>query len=416
MGSAMAQTTDSIQAGGSYANDVYYSFETGQVKEVTNSDWQLAFSIGNFNVAVRANTTTGSTKNGQVAMYEMPDTDTTQWAAFDTTNYKTTWALLNNSDEDWGGGALNQNSLSQFDYGWGEYNSSTHTISGHRLYLAIVTSGASTLYKKVWVLNKTMGTWNVRIANLDGTDSHDLVMASTSYSTKNFVYVSLVTSSIVDREPANTAWDFILTRYAALQATTPPVYYPSVGILTNVGVTVSEVRGLEETTTTLADTATFSENISTIGADWKQLNNSTFAFYAADSLSYFVKNQSGDIWKLVFTNFTSGSSPSGTGRAVFNKTKVFSKPFTGLNNVSSISTFTVYPNPTSDVVNIIVDVTEANSIVTVTDLSGRTLMTETIEGSGFVNKAINMASFNKGIYFISITNGNSRSVQKVVVN
>lgn len=417
MGSAIAQTTtiDSIQTGGSYGNDVYYSFATGQVKEAANSDWQLAFSIGSFNVAVRANTVAGSTKNGQVAMYEMPDTDTTQWSLFDTTNYKTTWALLDNSDEDWEDGALNQNGSGQFDYGWGAYNTSTHAITGHRLYLAVVTSGTTTLYKKVWVLNKISGTWAIRIANLDGSNSKDITIASTAYSTKNFVYLSLVTGEIVDREPAKTAWDFILTRYAAWQPAPSSVYYPSVGILTNAAVSVSEVRNKPKATTTLADTTAFSQNISTIGADWKQLNSSTFAFYAVDSLTYFVKATDGAIWKLTFSNFSSGSSPTGTGRAVFSKTKL--TPSTGVATVGEeIKNVSVYPNPASEMLTVLFEAQSANSTVVITDLTGKQVYNKQVESSSFTNHTIDVSTFTKGIYFLSVMNGNSRSVQKVVVN
>ncbi len=398
---------DSIQTGGSYANDVFYSFENGTVKETVNSDWQLAFGVGTFNVAVRSNTTTGSTGNGSVVIYEIPGTDTSKWTAFDTTGA----VMVNNSDENWEAGALNQNS-SGFDYGWGTYDQNSHIVTGHRLYLAEVQSGGSTLYKKIWVVNKTLGTWLVRFANLDGSDAKELTLPSSTYNTKNFVYVSLVTGNVVDREPAKTDWDFVLTRYAAWQPV-QSVYYPSIGILTNAGVTTSEVRNKPADATTLADTVPFSDNISTIGADWKQLNGATFAFYAVDSLSYFVKVKNGDIWKLVFKSFASGSSPSGTGRAVFVKTKVFS---TGLASVDkNISTFTVYPNPTSDVVNVIFDVKEENSSIAVMDISGRTLHSKNVRGKGFQNEALDLSSFAKGVYFISITNGGSRSVQKVIV-
>lgn len=414
-GAVSAQTTinDSIQTGGSYANDVYYSLESGKVKELGNNDWQLAFSIGNFNVAVRANTTTGSSGDGSVSIYEMAGKDTTKWASFDTLGYAS-WPKLENSDESWEEGAFNQSASGQTDYGWGAYNTATHVVTGHRLYLAVVKSGTSTLYKKVWILSKALGVWNIRFANIDGSDPKELTIASSAYNTKNFAYVSLVTGNIVDREPANDAWDFILTRYAAWQPA-QSVYYPSIGILTNVGVTVSEVRGKDENNTTLSDTTTFSDNITTIGADWKQLNSQTFAFYAVDSLSYFIKDNYSDIWKVVFTNFTSGSSATGTGRAVFNKSKVYTAPVVGLNETSSISTFAVYPNPATDNVNVLFDVKEANSTVSVSDLSGRTLITENISGTGFQNTNLNLGSLSKGIYFISIANGSSRSVKKVVV-
>lgn len=403
-------TTDSIQSGPGYGNEVYYSFATGKVKEAPASEWQLAFSIGNFNVSVRTN---AAATSGAVTLYEMPGKDTTKWAAFDTAGLGT-WAQPLNSDEDWQGGAFNESASGQTDYGWGAYDQNTHVISGHRLYLAVFKSGTSTLYKKVWILNKKVGTWNVRFANIDGSDPKEVAIASTAYATKDFAFLSLVDGTILDREPANTAWDFLLTRF---YGKTPDgqggfVMYPMYGILTNAAVKTAEVRGKEETTSTLADTTSLSAGISVIGGDWKNL----MLTGVIDSLSYFVKVKNGDIYKLVFTSVESGSVASGkNGKVVFNKNKVYTAPVSGLNDVSSISAFAVYPNPASDNVNVLFDVTEANSTVAISDLSGRTLHTENISGKGFQTKAINLGSFAKGIYLISITNGSSRSVQKVVV-
>lgn len=406
-----AQSTDSIQTGGSYANDVFYSFKNGVVKETVNNDWQLAFGVGMFNVGVRANTTTGTSGDSSVIIYQMPGTDTTKWAAFDTTGF-TAWDKLNNSDENWEEGALNQGSASTYDYGWGLYDNTTHQVLGHRLYLAAVKSGSTTIYKKLWIVNKISGAWKVRFANIDGSDLKELTLASAPYNTKNFVYVSLISGNIVDREPAKTEWDFVLTRYAAWQPEAS-VYYASVGILTNAGVTTSEVRNIPENTTSITDTVTFSSNISTIGADWKQLNNATFKFEAVDSLSYFVKLKNGEIWKLVFKSFASGSSPSGTGRAVFTKSKIMTL---GLNSASSsIQTFALYPNPTNGIVNAIFDVTNENSTISVMDISGKTLINQNIVGKGFQNTAIDLSVLSKGIYFVRIANGANISVQKVIV-
>ncbi len=409
----MAQTTitDSIETGAAYANDVYYSLETGKVSEVANSNWQLGFSIGNMNVTVRANTGVNSTNIGKTVIYEMPGVDQ-NWAPFDTTGYKL-WAVRNNSDADWETGALNYpDTTNPFDYGWGEYNSSTHTVTGHRLYLAVVTTSTGPIFKKLWIRDKTMGTWNISFANIDGTDSVGLSIASSAYSTKNFVYVSLETGTIVNREPAKTNWDFIYTRYLPNM----PGYPTVTGILTNSGVMVSEVRGKDETTTILADSATFSSNISTIGSDWKSYSPATNSYKTADSLTYFVQTSKGAFWKLVFTGFVADVADSSRpGRAIFTKTKL--NVSTGLASInSSIKNVAVYPNPTHDIVNVLMDVTESTSTITIADLSGRVILTENVEGNGFINKPVDLSTLNTGIYFISITNGSSHSVQKVVVN
>lgn len=410
----MAQTTitDSIETGAAYANDVYYSLQTGKVSEVPNSNWQLGFSIGNANVTVRANTGVSSTNNGKTMIYEMPGVDQ-GWAPFDTTAYKTTWKVRNNSEIFWEEGAFNYpDTNNQFDYGWGEYDMATHAVNGHRLYLAVVTNGTTPLYKKIWIRSKVMGTWNISFANLDGTDSVGLSIASTAYSTKNFVYVSLVNGTIVDREPAKTNWDFVYTRYLP----NIPGYPTVTGILTNAGVSTNEVRGKEETTTTLADTTGFNDNISEIGSDWKSYNQGTNTYKTTDSLTYFLHTNDGSFWKLVMTGFVANVSDSSRpGRAIFTKTKL--TPSTGIATLGEeIKNVVVYPNPTSDEVTVLMDVTASTSTIAVADLSGRVLLTETVEGSGFINKKIDLSSFTSGIYFISISNGNSRSVQKVIVN
>ncbi len=412
-GIANAQTTvtDSIETGAAYANDVYYSLESGAVSTVPNGNWQLGFSVGNANVSVRANTGVSQTNNGKTVIYEMPGVDV-NWAPFDTTGYKT-WKVRNNSDEDWQEGAFNYpDTNNQFDYGWGEYNMSTHVVVGHRLYLAVVTSGSTTLFKKVWIRNKTTGTWNVSFANIDGTDSVGLSLASTAYSTKNFVYVSLVTGAIVDREPAKTDWDFVYTRYLPNM----PGYPTVTGILTNAGVAVSEVRSIEETNSTLADTTSFSSNISTIGSDWKAYNFSTNSYTTTDSLTFFVKSKGGAFWKVVFTGFVANLTDSSRpGRAIFNKTKL--TPNTGVFTLGEeVKNVSVYPNPASDVLTVLFEAQSENSKVILTDITGKEVYNQQIESSLFTNHSVNVSNFTKGIYFLTVTNGNSRSVQKVIVN
>jgi hypothetical protein len=411
MGSAIAQTTvtDSIETGAAYANDIYYSLQTGKVSEVPNNNWQLGFSIGVANVSVRANTGVSTTNIGKTTIYEMPGVDN-NWSPFDTAGYKT-WAVRNNSEMDWQSGALNYpDTNDQFDYGWGAYDMASHVVTGHRLYLAVVNNGSTTLFKKIWIRNKTVGTWNISFANIDGTDSIGLSLASATYSTKNFVYVSLVTGAVVDREPAKANWDFVYTRYLP----NIPGYPTVTGILTKEGVLTSEVKGVDEITSTLADTTPFSNNISEIGSDWKSFNGSSYA--TKDSLSYFMKTDDGTFWKVVFTGFIADVADSSRpGRAVFNKTKLVNT--TGLTAMdASIKNVTVYPNPANGVVNVLMDVTETRSTITIADLSGRTLLTHNVEGTGFISTPIDLSSFNTGIYFISVNNGNSRSVQKVVVN
>jgi hypothetical protein len=62
------------------------------------------------------------------------------------------------------------------------------------------------------------------------------------------------------------------------------------------------------------------------------------------------------------------------------------------------------------------DVETAGTTITLTDLTGKTMIEEQAAGKGFQNHVINVSNLAKGIYLLNVTNGDSRSVQKVVVN
>jgi hypothetical protein len=310
--------TDSIRTQASYSNDVYYSFKNGEVKSVSNSEWQLAFRIGG-GLSIRSNAATASSTIGSVTVYEKPGKDTTQWGSFDTTDFAT-WKLLNNPDTTWEAGAFNVNKQAGnlYDFSWGEYNPVNHHVVGNRLYLVSVKTGASTsVLKKVWVVRNALGIWTVKYANLDGSNEQVKEIRSADHTGYNFAYLSLLGDSVFNHEPVASSWDMVLTRYAGLQSTNPDVYYPVTGILTNIGVKTAEVRGKNISLVTLADTTKLSANMSEIGSDWKLLNAS-FQYYIPDSVTYFVKAKDGAFWKLNFTKFGGSSS----GNSVFTKMAV----------------------------------------------------------------------------------------------
>lgn len=321
--SSFAQpVADTIRTGASYVNDVYYSLQNGKVKEIVNNDWQLAFGIGMSNVAIRSNANTSSSGVGSAVVYEF-GSDTSQWATLDTAGFST-WTPLDNADDNWDKGSFNTHASGMMDYGWGIYNPSNHVITGNRLFVVSVKTGATTaIFKKVWVLNKTLGNWNIRYANLDGSNEQNIEIKSADYTGKNFAYLSLQTDSVKDREPASADWDFMLTRYNGIQPTTPPVYYPVTGILTNKGVKTGEVTGIPDSLAIICDTVSMSANIAEIGWDWKQLNMGTFAYDVTDSLTYFIKAKDGRNWKVVFKGFVGSSS----GRVAFTKELVIVHTF-----------------------------------------------------------------------------------------
>jgi hypothetical protein len=81
-----------------------------------------------------------------------------------------------------------------------------------------------------------------------------------------------------------------------------------------------------------------------------------------------------------------------------------------LDEVSSTD-FSVYPNPASEVININ-STKMLNAAVTVSDLTGKVVKTSTING---LTSSVNTSGLNSGIYYVTITEGNSTSTQKVVI-
>ena len=86
---------------------------------------------------------------------------------------------------------------------------------------------------------------------------------------------------------------------------------------------------------------------------------------------------------------------------------------TSVANMNEISTtdFSVYPNPASEVININ-STKMLNAVITISDLTGKVVKTSTING---LTASVNTSGLNSGIYYVTITEGNSTSTQKVVI-
>lgn len=84
----------------------------------------------------------------------------------------------------------------------------------------------------------------------------------------------------------------------------------------------------------------------------------------------------------------------------------------GMEEVTSIQ-YSVYPVPAKDIINVELGNGETAQSVSIMDLSGRVVMTESIDGRSRVE--LNVSKLNSGIYLLSVTNGASSSVQKIVI-
>jgi len=219
-----------------------------------------------------------------------------------------------------------------------------------------------------------------------------------------------------------------------------------------------------------------SNNISTIGYDWKNSGPNGTTIY--DTLVYYVKDQNGNVNELKFT----GYGGSGTGKIVFevngqpdsvvlgagNVDQVFyslqsaTEIFTnqdhdwdialyaqasfssipvrindingaelyvypnadithwnsiGLEEERSINVVSVYPNPANDYINIALH-TERDNQITASwvNQAGQIIKTEEIAlGAGLSEAALSLSDMEPGVYILQLNNSELNATTRIVV-
>jgi hypothetical protein len=390
---------DSVTMGAGYANNIWYSLENdeqGTAQAANNWDLGFATSISPSNPL--AASIIFNNKIG--AIYAIPGTDGTDLATADTTGLYT-WATLYNSELTWSEGALNAASAGGTDYGWGNYDAVNHTgIVANRVFAIKYSNGSCKIFTVS--LSFMNSEYTVDYSNADHTASGTAAVSITPYATKNYIYYPLA-GAVIDREPASVSWDLLFTQYAANMGAPYP-YNMVTGILHNVGVEVAEVHPVNNPETDMTfSSVTYSEDINTIGYDWKTYAGS---YTIADSLVYFVKDKDGDYWRLIMTGF-SGST---LGKTVFKKEKVTS--LSVAENQALISG--IFPNPAVNTVTVLVD-SKSNATVRVMNLTGHIFFESSTSSEALEAMSISTADFTNGIYMVEVSNGTAATTQRLVV-
>ncbi len=88
---------------------------------------------------------------------------------------------------------------------------------------------------------------------------------------------------------------------------------------------------------------------------------------------------------------------------------------TGIDDVEGRFECTVYPNPATDVTTITLSGVEGRVTISVVDVNGRTVATETLTCSADCEKQMDVAGLGQGTYFVHIVGDNVNSVRKLIV-
>lgn len=228
---------------------------------------------------------------------------------FDTTGLSN-WPELYNSYTQWEVGAFNQGRNPQdfTDFGWGNYDITSHVIEGDSIYILKTTNGD---FKAISVDQLASGVYTLTHANLDGSQRRTVDLERSDYEAKYFFYYSIDQDEIKDLEPNANAWDLVFTKY--------PVVFPGfgsygvAGVLHNRHWQAAQVATAPGGTPQLSDTLIypFSSDISAVGYDWKD----AFAGVVYDSIHYYLRdtNAPGTVRLLQFEGYGGSSN----GKMVF---------------------------------------------------------------------------------------------------
>lgn len=395
-------TADSVLTGPQYATDIFYSMKNGQVATADRMNWDIAFHTPLFSATILTNGAAG------VNLYTYPSGDTNSWNAIDTTGLST-WVPLYDHPDEWENGAFNRNQLGHPDYGWGKYNPITHEVIGDSLYIIKLRDGS---FKKLWIVKRGYingqpeYTYVIKYADLDNANEQLFTLNTTPYLDKNFVYYSLQTNELLDREPASETYDIIFTKYMSIQPNGMP--YPTTGVLNNFNVAANRFEGVtldfNDYWAAPLDTAK-----SPIGWDWKTFNMGTFQWTVEDSLLYFVQDLDGDIYKLYFTRFE-GSS---TGKVVFMKEL---RSAMKIDDPVVSSEMKIHPNPAMDHINLTMP-GSAGEVLTVqiVDLSGRTVFSSQLYNTTEESR-IDISNIEEGAYLVRASTGGKVYSNKLIIS
>lgn len=378
--SPQAQTVQ-ISMGNNYTNQIFYSMQNGEIKNISNDNWDLAFTTDQYASTIRTNDGKG------VELYTYHLGDTSDWQNINVSILNNLSSGMYNSEISWYDGAFENNSLGHPDYGWGVYNMITHNVTGDSLYIIKTINGN---WKKIWIQElTTAGEYIFKFSNLDGSNEITQSILKTNYTDKNFIYFSIDQNTIIDREPISSEWDITFTKYISPVQAMP---YPVTGVLTNNNTEVAKATGVTDPLTYFDySNHNFNNEINSIGYDWKSYQGS---FVVDANRCYFIKDKNENIWRLVFNSFDGMS----TGNVEFNTELIFN---TSSENINKASSLNVFPNPTTQNTNLIFDF-EEECLINIYDISGVKVYSNQLNSTGLELINLPTENFDAGLYFLVV--------------
>lgn len=334
-----AQELVQVNYGMSYAQHVFYRLSDDETANFDNGTWDVAFTTtGNGVAGIHLNET--AVVFGQEAVLFLAPTDNFD----DPIDPADLTERLLNDEQSWEFGAFNspRDPGNPNDFGWGLLDPGTGAITGNRVFVLAFKSDA---IRKIQIVSYDQGVYTLKHAELDGSDEVILTLDGADFPDHDLAFLSLETGQVLENVPS--PWDLLFIRYSSPfdDGAGGIADIMTSGVLTAPGIEVAEARWIVPTEVTYDEYEdSLSANIDVIGSDWKIFNNVTWEIPA--DLAYFVKTPAGQVWKLIFLDFT-GSS---TGNVVFSKEEL---EVSATREEQVVGSFGVSPNPVRDEMDVV---------------------------------------------------------------
>ena len=395
--STTAQETVELSMGANYENEVYLKLANETQNTYAANSWDIAFLRNSpQNIGIRVNDGIG------IQVFEAAD-DPAEWNNINVAN-ESSWTALYNDDTNWDNGAFMQGSGS---YGWGEYNPVTHHVEGTIIFVLKYADGT---YRK-FINEDFFGGYTFKFATWDGNDwvnEKTVTVDNNDNPANRYNYYSLQNDETVIAEPAVGDWDMVFRKYVTDLG--EGTYYNVTGVLNNPNVTVAQNEELDGEGD--PNGLSYSEDINTIGYDWKSFDGS--GYIVNSDMAYYVKYDESTIYRLVFTEFDGASS----GNIELDYQDV--SGLLGFEDVTEDISFGMYPNPTTNgQVSIVYDVANtasAKNTIEVFAINGAKVYSETLSStSGFYNKTLDLSALQSGVYMVNVTSGKNTITKKLIL-
>ncbi len=402
-----AQEFNQVSVGPGYSLQAYYSLSTGEYEQVEMDAWDLGFNVGPFSAGIIINEGSTSTTENPKPELKVYVTESPSLEALDTTGM----TRIYNNEVSWDNGAFNiiGDPEDPFDYGWGNYNMNTHTLTGSKVFVVELRNGD---FKKLMIDSMVNGAYYFTYADLDGSNKQQHTIVKAEYQDNSFAYFSFKQNAVVDI--VDQDWDLLFTRYTRpLDAGDYILEYMVNGVLSGAGVQVAQADDINTDEVKFNDyRSELSDSLTIIGHDWKYFDLQNYIYKIIPDRAYFVKTADNKVYKLIFIDFEG----SATGVTTLQKELVATVTSTDEAS-ANVAGFTLFPNPAHNKVSFTIDIKEGSQSgqVSIYRMNGQKVYTHPVQFHGGFNVKTLQLNLPEGLYIISIRLKDSLLNRKLLI-